>query len=595
MNEFIKTLLSLSFSGTLLLLLLLLLKSIYKNIFSKCWQYYIWLIVAFRFLVPIPTVTPMITVTDYLMEKTDTIKDRSNGAIKIKQNKVIAEKKDSVEERKQSSMITKNFCFSFLWFLWIVFALILFLRKVLHYQNFVHRIKKNSIEVSEVKILNILADCEEIEKISKPVELYHNSWIASPIMTGFFHPKIILSTEQYKEEEMFYIFLHELIHYKRCDMIYKWFIQIIICIHWFNPFIYLLGKEINRACELSCDEAVISCLGDKEKKAYGDVLITALKVESAYKNPDTSVTFAESTKQIKERLGAIMDFKKKTKLIKIITVFFTIAICICFSAIGVYASNNNIVSENINKTRKKDNLENTKAYMQSGFFHNSYLIEMGWNLNEKDKKSIASKAEITLKDKSKMTIYFYKETKEYAEDKKVLTAIKEVIEELRDSNLGYPKIKEPYIYRIDYVHSDQISDFVKKSYKENDIIGFSAVFSKLDVESQKKYYKKAYVQDKIDFFACIIKNMDKDTIVSYIKKAIKDENEAFFSVLLAQLSSKEARQLVKKQIKYFYKTDDFAFFSISLKYLSEKEKKMWLEQADKDEKEAFYFIISENL
>lgn len=51
-DEFIKVLLSLSFSGTLLTLLLLLLKQFYQNRFSKCWQYYIWLAAALRFLVP---------------------------------------------------------------------------------------------------------------------------------------------------------------------------------------------------------------------------------------------------------------------------------------------------------------------------------------------------------------------------------------------------------------------------------------------------------------------------------------------------------------------------------------------------------------
>lgn len=33
-----------------------------------------------------------------------------------------------------------------------------------------------------------------------------------------------------------------------------------VCIHWFNPFVYLLEKEVNRACELSCDEAVVFML-----------------------------------------------------------------------------------------------------------------------------------------------------------------------------------------------------------------------------------------------------------------------------------------------------------------------------------------------
>ncbi len=69
MNEFMKVLLSLSVSGTLLLLLILGLKPLYKNRFSKRWQYYVWIIAALRFLLPF---SPDITVVGSLFEKFDT-------------------------------------------------------------------------------------------------------------------------------------------------------------------------------------------------------------------------------------------------------------------------------------------------------------------------------------------------------------------------------------------------------------------------------------------------------------------------------------------------------------------------------------------
>ena len=52
MSEFMKIVLSLSISGALLMLVVLGLKQIYKNKFSKRWQYYIWIIVVLRFLIP---------------------------------------------------------------------------------------------------------------------------------------------------------------------------------------------------------------------------------------------------------------------------------------------------------------------------------------------------------------------------------------------------------------------------------------------------------------------------------------------------------------------------------------------------------------
>ena len=68
MNAFIKVLLSLSVSGTLLLMLILVSKPLYKNKFSRRWQYYIWLIAALRFLLPF---TPDTAIVGSLFETID--------------------------------------------------------------------------------------------------------------------------------------------------------------------------------------------------------------------------------------------------------------------------------------------------------------------------------------------------------------------------------------------------------------------------------------------------------------------------------------------------------------------------------------------
>ena len=115
-------------------------------------------------------------------------------------------------------------------------------------------------------------------------------------------------------------------------------IQVVVCVHWFNPFVYLLEKEVNKSCELSCDEKVISILGDKAKREYGDTLISFLKSNNLYKNSLVSVTLTEGAEQLKERLGAIMKFRKKSKSVAAVTAIFSVAVCICFFVTGAYAA-----------------------------------------------------------------------------------------------------------------------------------------------------------------------------------------------------------------------------------------------------------------
>ena len=122
-------------------------------------------------------------------------------------------------------------------------ALVLFVRRITVYQGFIQYIKAGNTEVSDIKILNLLSDCEEKLNIKTRVELSYNSLIASPIMIGFFRPRIVLPVHELEDKELSYIFVHELTHYKQRDMFYKWLIQVVVCAHWFNPFVYLLERK----------------------------------------------------------------------------------------------------------------------------------------------------------------------------------------------------------------------------------------------------------------------------------------------------------------------------------------------------------------
>ena len=341
MNEFIKILLSLSVSGALLLLLILGLKPLYKNKFSKRWQYYIWIVVALRFLIPF---TPDTTIVGSLFEKFDTasitneIHTSPNVPIPADTGNSKAEPTQTNREITTAAMrepFNKYVC---LFFIWSALALVLFVRKITVYQGFIKYIKAGNKEVSDIKILNLLSDCEEKLNIKTRVEISYNPLIASPMLIGFFRPRIILPTHELEDKELSYIFVHELIHYKQRDMFYKWLIQIVVCVHWFNPFVYLLEKEVNKSCELSCDEKVIAVLDDKRKREYGDTLISFLKSNNLYKSSLASVTLTEGAEQLKERLGAIMKFRKKSKVITAITAIFTVIVCVCFFVTGAYAA-----------------------------------------------------------------------------------------------------------------------------------------------------------------------------------------------------------------------------------------------------------------
>ncbi|WP_322203815.1 M56 family metallopeptidase [Acutalibacter intestini] len=595
MSEFIKILLSLSVSGALLLLLILGLKPLYKNKFSKRWQYYIWIVVALRFLLPF---TPDTTIVGSLFEKFDTaaitneIPTSPNVPVPADTGNSKAEPTQTNREITTAAMrepFNKYVC---LFFIWSALALVLFVRKVTVYQGFIQYIKAGNKEVSDIKILNLLSDCEEKLNIKTRVELSCNPLIASPMLIGFFRPRIILPVGELEDKELSYIFVHELTHYKQRDMFYKWLIQIIVCVHWFNPFVYLLEKEVNKSCELSCDEKVLSVLDDKAKREYGDTLISFLKSSNLYKSSLASVTLTEGAEQLKERLGAIMKFRKKSKVVIAITAIFTVAVCVCFFVTGAYAAPSANSKEKNLMPDAVPNVENNKGYtyVQRGFYSDSYIIEMGWNLSDTISKEYTNSKEITLEDNSVIKVYFDENTVDYLNDSNAISAIGKLLYSLNNRDMqNYPTIETPLITNVTYVSENNLSILADEYFQNSSLTEFSAIFPVLDIELQKEYCQKIYDDNKIAFFSSIIPYMDRDLVMLYADKSDQDQKVNFFSVILGYVQSDDLNQYAEK----YYEANNISYFTILVNYMTKEERQEWLKRAQTDKKTNFVAVLSE--
>ncbi len=595
MSEFIKILLSLSVSGALLLLLILGLKPLYKNKFSKRWQYYIWIVVALRFLLPF---TPDTTIVGSLFEKFDTaaitneIPTSPNVPVPADTGNSKAEPTQTNREITTAAMrepFNKYVC---LFFIWSALALVLFVRKVTVYQGFIQYIKAGNKEVSDIKILNLLSDCEEKLNIKTRVELSCNPLIASPMLIGFFRPRIILPVGELEDKELSYIFVHELTHSKQRDMFYKWLIQIIVCVHWFNPFVYLLEKEVNKSCELSCDEKVLSVLDDKAKREYGDTLISFLKSSNLYKSSLASVTLTEGAEQLKERLGAIMKFRKKSKVVIAITAIFTVAVCVCFFVTGAYAAPSANSKEKNLMPDAVPNVENNKGYtyVQRGFYSDSYIIEMGWNLSDTISKEYTNSKEITLEDNSVIKVYFDENTVDYLNDSNAISAIGKLLYSLNNRDMqNYPTIETPLITNVTYVSENNLSILADEYFQNSSLTEFSAIFPVLDIELQKEYCQKIYDDNKIAFFSSIIPYMDRDLVMLYADKSDQDQKVNFFSVILGYVQSDDLNQYAEK----YYEANNISYFTILVNYMTKEERQEWLKRAQTDKKTNFVAVLSE--
>ena len=145
-------------------------------------------------------------------------------------------------------------------------------------------------------------------QITRSIEARSSDLISSPLTYGILHPVILLPKKLDRNDQaaLKYVLTHEYVHIRRFDAITKILFAAVLCIHWFNPFVWVMYVLANRDIELSCDAWVIRMMGAKNRSSYALMLI---KMEE--KRSGMSALYSHFGKNaISERIEAIMKFKK---------------------------------------------------------------------------------------------------------------------------------------------------------------------------------------------------------------------------------------------------------------------------------------------
>ncbi len=147
--------------------------------------------------------------------------------------------------------------------------IVLFLSKSIPYIKFKSTVLKNSIKVEDIEILELFNQCKNELNINSNIKLKHCQYIGSPMLIGILNPMILIPNTNEDKNTLKMIFLHELNHYKRKDIIIKAFGFFVNIIHWFNPIVYLLLGDMDNYCECSIDEKVVKEMKIEDRKYYG--------------------------------------------------------------------------------------------------------------------------------------------------------------------------------------------------------------------------------------------------------------------------------------------------------------------------------------
>ncbi len=153
--------------------------------------------------------------------------------------------------------------------------------------------------------------CAEYSPRHSPL-LVTSAAVESPVLLGLFRPRLVLPAHRLdglSGEDWRHVFLHELSHFRRCDTWTNLLQLAALCVHWFNPLLWLCQRAIRADRELATDERALGFLGTGRRTSYGDTLLRVLSSAGTPKRLPVAIGIVESGSGMKRRLLRILNFR----------------------------------------------------------------------------------------------------------------------------------------------------------------------------------------------------------------------------------------------------------------------------------------------
>ncbi len=189
--------------------------------------------------------------------------------------------------------------------------------------------------------------------------IYLADGIETPFVFGVLQPRIYLPSGL-GEQEQHYIILHEQYHILRKDYLFRPVAFAALCLHWFNPLVWLAFVLSGKDMEMSCDEAVMKKVKRDIRSEYASYLLSL----AAGRRRITGVplTFGES--DTKSRIVNVMNYKK-TGIVILAAALIVVAVgtvCLVTNPVTADSAKNTLFSggesQNIISGPPKNVLEN---------------------------------------------------------------------------------------------------------------------------------------------------------------------------------------------------------------------------------------------
>lgn len=310
------SLLQMSFLGTVIILLIVVLRAVLINRLPKKTFLILWWIALIRLLVPfsIKSVTSIYSLLQSIYSDINPVRTaQTTTFLPIHGNM------PEIANGLSEAMVQRTESISILSVIWLAGLLLCFGFFAVSYIK-CYREFRFSLPVEN----DILEAWKEKHPLKRSLSIRQTETIVAPLSYGVIRPVILMpkNTEWKNIYQLRYVLEHEYVHIRRLDMLTKLIMIAAVCIHWFNPLVWVMYILFNRDLELSCDETVVRRFGMDIKSVYATALISMEEKKSGL----TPLCNSFSKNAIEERIRAIMKIKKTSKFAVIISAVLVICV-----------------------------------------------------------------------------------------------------------------------------------------------------------------------------------------------------------------------------------------------------------------------------
>ncbi len=228
-----------------------------------------------------------------------------------------------------------NNIFIYIWLIGFILSSIYFL--IVFYNS--HRKIKSAVLFDSDYIYDFIKK----QNLKRNVAVKVSNEISSPVSFGIIKPVILFPFDYDfdNREQLSHILLHEILHIKCFHSIIELLFSFLICVFWFNPFVWFLRFFIEKDLEILCDKKAIALLGSKKK--YADSLVNYAQKLNFNESNNLYNHFIKNS--LEERMYAIMNLKKASVFSTVVSLAFVGSVFTVFATTDNYIDGDEIYVE----------------------------------------------------------------------------------------------------------------------------------------------------------------------------------------------------------------------------------------------------------